>query len=239
MITFVSGDIYLDFTSGSDTNSGTTSSTPVKTLQKATTLCPNNGTISILPNHYNVTGSYSTAWDGFTNSNKTVNINDNNSTLLVNVTSLNHANFIAFYGTTSATVNLTNLNIINTGTYGYHVFEIGATDTNGGGNAYNLAPASTLNLSGVNVYSENSLLVLLYTNSSTEISNINSNCSFYGPSGYTSYIIYSNHGTNNINNSFTVSTAADNISDSTVNGTSNINVVPQITENQFKALIGY
>ena len=123
-------NIYLDFLLGNDSNSGTTSSAPVKTLAKASQLCISGGAISIIPKRYVVSATNTKSrqyYDGIAASGKTLTVYGNGA--LLDIAINGYEGLFAFLGTDNSTVTLTGFNIALRSS-GFTIFEAGIC-TNG------------------------------------------------------------------------------------------------------------
>lgn len=150
----LTGDIFVDFTNGSDSNSGTSDVSPVKSIHQATTLCPNNGTIAILPKEYVI--SSPTAFTSISNENgnpvyiydglncvngKTITINGNNALLNISYNfGTSVSSIFSTYNGTGSTFHVNNFNIISQ-----------ANTSNGSGYVFSLTSGSFTN----NIYFNN------------------------------------------------------------------------------------
>jgi hypothetical protein len=119
-------NIYLDFLLGSDSNSGTTTSAPVKTLAKASQLCMSGGSISIIPKRYTLSTTKTKSrqyYDGVAAGSKTLTVYGNGA--LLDFTLSGFEGLFAFIDVSNSTVTLTSLNMALRSTC-LTIFEAGA-----------------------------------------------------------------------------------------------------------------
>lgn len=237
----ITGDIFVDFVNGSDNNDGASAGTPVKSFYHATTICPDNGTISVLPKQYTITSNtvvYPVGdgangfWDIFNNQGKTLNINGNSCFL-----DLTWNNYREIFGTLSGsnTVNLSNFNLLATSNANQSSIINSFIFDYGGYTTYNLDNCKVyLDIT----YPSTHQTFILYTNVNTQINVTNSELYMYDAT-YTSDMYLTRNGFNQSQITFDSNTIVNTVNKyaNGYTGTPTVQKVPTVSA--FKTSIGY